>query len=596
MKRAVIIAALLLALLLPFSALAGNDAKITDYKKDMTITENGEILVNETLTYQFTDSVNGITRIIDKSKSNGIADFTAGIMEDGVLHEFEYVSYADSGDKYLLTSEGDRTVEYRLYLPMRWGATAEYHYSYRILGAAIAYPDIAYLKYALLEGEWELEIENFTATLHLPAPVPASECDLRLTANHAKSATFVYDESEGVFTITAQNVPDENLIGARLYFPASYMPSAISGGDEPYLDKMLYAERAADERAERVNSAAVASLWFFPLLLALFAAAYLVCDRDPDRLVSPGDIRGELPDDVPPAELSLLLPYRTSPGGREISAVLMDLCSRGYIAISTEGGENEKIKDSKVTLTRTGKEGALRDYEALTMRYIFDTLADGEDSITLKQMKKSAEKHYSAASKYNRDFTESLGTHMKSHGWFEGYYTHSSPLKYISGAVLLAAGVIYVALVIMSENLLPLIPAMLCFFLGTYSFCMRKRTEKGCSECVKWLGLKEWLSRNESQEDAAVRPADWERMLVYAGVLLDDQDAIAKRAGSALRTMSFSSDYSVSDYGLLYMVTRSGGTRLFSDVNRAVSGAVSSSGGSSSSGSFGGGGGGGGTF
>lgn len=599
MKKILVTALLLFALLLPFGALADSDAVIMDYTKDMSIQENGDILVDETLTYRFTDDVNGITRVIDQYKSDGIADFSASIIENGVPHTFVYSNNAEKGDKYRLTRSGDTELEYRLYLPMRYGDTAVYHYSYRIIGAGIRYPDIAFLKYALLEGEWELDIDRLTVNLRLPAPVPASECSLEIEERHADSATFVYDESTGVYTITAQGIPDENLIGARLYFPAEYMAAAKLGGSEPYLDTLLAQEAAQAEHARKMNEAAQRSLWFFPLLLALFIVCYFRCDRDSERLVSPGDVRGEIPDDVPPSELSLLLPYHVAVGAREMSAVLMDLCSRGYVSMTAEGDASDKVKDSMITLTRTGKEGALKDYEARTIRHIFDVLAEGEDSITLKQMKKRAETCASQASSYNADMTKMLTEHMKTHGWFEGGYTRSAPLKYITGAVLLLASALYITLTAVSENMIALLPFLPCLFLGIYTFFMRKRTPEGSAELVKWLGLKEWLGRNAAQEDdSAVKPADWERMLVYAGVLLDNQDDVAKRAGNALKTFAASGYYGYNDYALLYLITRPGGTRCYSGINKAVSAAVSSSSGSSvsHSGGYGGGGGGGGTF
>ena len=591
MKR---FAAALIALVLLMAcqtALAGSDAYVSDFRTDIVVRADGALEVQELLTYQVQDHINGFTRDIDPTIGTGMTGFGAALSTTLGDREFVYDGGALKGDAGVYYGEylDNGLIRYYVFLPCDEGDSVTIAYSYTLEGVCARYLDVGVLDAPLLGDAWELAIDRYTLNMTFEEPI-VGEIDLR-----ASSSGMDIEDCEALderVRITGTDAGEGDALRVRVMFPSSALSGMAYTSDGNMRDELLAREAQYDAQVEYNYRLGLGlGIGLAALAVALGVLGYALWGRDP-RVAAQGYAAGSpLPTEpgVSPAELGTVL-GRNHVDVNGLAATLLDLTRRGYLALECVGDD--------MAYVRTGKplDGS-SPHEQYALKWILD-LGDGQ-RVTLDEIESHADE-----SSYSTHFTkwaEMVNKSAEQRGWYMKRPWMQKALglaTLVVAAVVLAVGAYFLGREELYVDLaLGLLMGGLALLIaGIVLLVYNKHTAKGAQLAADWREVKRWLKGGWSAADVPADTALWEEMMVYALVLgmdkqlaqrLDSMDAgyadAMSRSRDAVLMRSWGEDAAL--YGM-----------YCAHVHRCMSSQSSSSSSGGGGGSGAGGGGGGGTF
>jgi uncharacterized membrane protein len=391
MRRAALLVLVALAALAA-PAVAAADKSFTQPEAFVTVTlsRDGEVLVREDLTFDYSGFFTGAYRDIPLAPDVQVRDVT--VSERGT-------QYTPGGDTALGSSDAPGRYGF-VRLPGK-GLRIVWHYQqdggrrtftlrYRLRGVVIAHDDAVEVAPQVWGNQWKSGLHVLLANVQAAgAPTGTRAWIEPAWLSHRLSIRG------GLVQTTTDDVPSERAVTLRVLYPPS-----VLAADAPYAkhvrDDILPAtiareqaaiDRAARDRRELDDTLHHPLIWILALFalalvpaLLLAALAYLRFGREQGSGSAPKYVN-DPPDDLPPALVPSLLAQKVVAGGDQLTATLFELVRRGRYTLthatreeSSFGGLRHKEIDD-VDLARGDESVALSPVEK-PVAAIFDKLTE----------------------------------------------------------------------------------------------------------------------------------------------------------------------------------------------------------------------------
>ncbi len=551
---------------------------INRYDVNVDIQSNGDAVVRERITYQFSGKFNGVLRDIDTDRTDGIEGIRV-FVEEGDQSRAFHQAKKKGRNAYEMTRK-DGLVKLKVYETSKdEGKT--FRYEYRMRNVAEKYQDIGVFNRKVIDWNWDVPLNNIDITIRIPEG--ASKEDLKVFAHGPLTGeSRIADERTFVFHV--QEVSPGSFVETLAVFPPGLIPDAGRTYDETRLPAVLSNEKklAEEANAAREEARERQSRWkeeqkelrkkcarqkrirdgLLPFFVAaILAGAFSLIDfftkyARGHRPEFQGDYCRELPGDYPPAVMSYLM-YQKRIRSRDIMATLLDLVRRKQITIrerKVEGGRLFKKSHVDYEISRVEEAGTehLLAHEEFLLSWFIDKLGK-KGILMLGDLKKITGKR-SRALEFNGNF-EKLQSMVQMEGKAQEFFSRNSWWENLkgSGKYALVATVLLVAGIAAAMQLrsgwggaVAAVGGIILFSMLLVAI-MPKKTRYGAEQAAKWTAFRRFLLHFSQMEKAEIPSiVIWEHYLAYAVSL-----GIAKEVIEQMPKVF--SDWELQDPGLTYM-------------------------------------------
>jgi uncharacterized membrane protein len=614
-RRLALLVTVLAALALPPAASADKSFTLPEAFVTVTLSRDGEVLVREDLTFDYSGFFTGAYRDIPLRADVQVRDVT--VAERGT-------QYAPGGDTTLGSSDAPGRYGF-VRLPGK-GLRIVWHYQqdggrrtftlrYRLRGVVIAHDDAVEVAPQVWGNQWRSGLHVLLANVQAAGAAAGTRAWIE-PAWLSHRLTIL----RGVVQTATDDVPGERAVTLRVLYPPSVLRA-----DAPYakhvhddiLPATIAREQAAIDRTAREKRElddtlhhplgwilALFALALVPALL-LAALAYLRFGREQGSGSAPKYVN-DPPDDLAPALVPSLLAQKVVAGGDQLTATLFELVRRGRYTLthvtreesSFAGLRHKEIDD--VDLAR-GDEGIALSPVEKPVAAIFDKLTE-QGPVALSRVASTVKGLPQSDREWFHGRSEAFQSAVRDQARQRIFWSGRGMLvKWIAfgafvviGALLLLVGIAGLAdpplvrqdLIFTAAGAALLLNAVVLLFLPASMWRRRRPALQASAE--GWEGFRRYLHDFPRLAD---KPADtlplWESYLVY-GIAF----GIAERVLEAAR-LSFPGISQSSVYVPALYLSSFNASSFASDLGGAFpSPASGSSGGGGGGGSFGGGGGG----
>ncbi len=594
---------------------------------EVAVQKNGDLAIEEHITYDFQDSFNGIFRNIDLDRSEDIIGLSVSVDDGGTERLFQKNNASsldatgEPGTYHAIMSNG--ILQLKIFEKSDY-ENKTFIIRYNLTNVVEVYNDTAALNRKLIDTGWDIPLSNITARITFPEG--AAKEDLRI---------FVHGPLEGsseivdgrTLTLTSPYSSPGSFIEALVLFPKTLVPDAKRILNNDALPGFLENEkRLADEananreaakadvaaqkqraeeqnllvmqaRAKQLQREAVGKIVSgVSVFIWLFAMVLLYLKYDKERVpVFKGSYYRELPGEYTPAEVSFLM--YGSAKTRDILATLMDLVRKKQIFLSSQDELKQGFFGSKTVTTHAFVYRAdavpipLKSHESFLLSWFLTEIGDGS-AVTLDQVKEYTKNRSDALEfKKNYDKWVKMVSDEAEKNQFDDK-SIKNPVGIAALIGLLWFGV-FLVLSIKLTGASTVLPTILGLVFTIYAATIKRRTPYGNEQYTLWKAFRKFL-KDFSNMEAATLPSViiWEHYLVYA-ISLGVAEDVIKQLPLVLRDEDLNNRNLTYMYGLHY-----GSLALFSNtfsetmrtVDAAISTATSVANSAASSSSGGGGG------
>jgi uncharacterized protein (TIGR04222 family) len=477
---AVFVAALVVLLLVPSAAAQAKEWSIESIDATMAVQENGDAVVDETVTFQFVGNYHFVSRVIPTADMDGMSDIQVFDAAGNALPQGDTTgtwSVGNEGDSKVITVNFDLT-----------DTTGTWTFHYRAAGVTFFFDEGDEVRWNLFDADTPVAIGRVRATVQLPGSVESSamtqavqsgpSVDISVTSPAA--STMVYEATD---------------------IPANTQFWIVTGFPKDVVEFTWTARRVAAAVIPRVG---------FVLPLATFLVMLVLWIRrgrdDPAHKYA--KYVSEPPSDLSPGLVGALIDERVDV--KEVIATIVDLARRGYLEI-TDTKEGGVFAKAESLFTRTKSLDDLKGFEGQVAAALFGP--GNPDQVTTQQLRNKFYAHVEPIA--DAICCEAVQAGLLADNpkkvrarWF-GYG--------FGLAVLL--GVITFAMA-KTE-----VPGWAWFLVGSipsviivwaFSPFMPRRTARGAQEQKKWEAFKNYLEDLTRFHDVGASQEIFERYLPYA--------------------------------------------------------------------------------
>ncbi len=353
----------------------------------VSIERDGSFLVDESRTFEFEGTFSAAWYTLPLSVSRGGRRYSISIEEFRVWDENGAPLRMEKS-----TSGGIYKAEW-FFRATDTRRTFRIHY--RVRNGIISYPDVSELYWQMIGQGWDRPTQNVSVTVTLPENTSRRE-DI-LVYGHGPLSGWAEIVDARTARFTATNLPAGQIFEIRMIWPAGMVAGVSSSGQSResiqreearfVRETIAKAQSAQEEKSRRrkrlLIGASIWSVWlvFGSLLWFLVYLLYWKRVAQDYRFTDiPGYFR-DLPSDLRPALVEVLLREGRPISPRSFTATLFDLARRGYLEFADRKVEKRGIFGTKKKLvtTITPKKEYLHDPELLTyekdlLRLLFQTI------------------------------------------------------------------------------------------------------------------------------------------------------------------------------------------------------------------------------
>ena len=575
----------------------GKSSDVIDADVALRLAGNGDLLVTETLTFDYRGTFQGSYRDIELNHGEVVTD----------------VQVSEGGRPY---QPGGNTALGSFDLPGRFGTQdfgrfvrVVWHYratdeqktfaiSYRVRDGAVAHDDVIGVFWTVWGEQWDFDLEQLSASFTDPDLDPTD--DRYRVWGHPREVEGETARNEGGATLVAENVPSETGVELRVTLPRAPERNVSGMRVEPGdgLADILAEEKALDEdfntpykrfrRWVAHNSIAVA---FGIAALAALALTLLALFARERRVDVPKHLP-EPPDDAGPA-LAYALAHEGGDSKNTVLATLLDLVDRAYYDSSETTTEKEKL-DLEITIAEKRPPAAnLERYELETLEF-FDALL-GKKKLALSKMADAIPQHSALWRGRWQRMTEKLDAAEENHlSWDRDLSLARAALV----LVLIVAFWFVLAAVRDVEDSIPLVSGAIgvATLIGVLAFPGRRLKRIGIKHterAARWGAFARWTKDFPKLEDDPPATLElWKRILVY-GVAFGTAERMIESGRIPEPVVAESSGWTASAFHGSLSSPAFDGSSFSSGFSSQVAPEVSSGSGGGGGGFSGGGGGGG---
>lgn len=504
---------------------------------EATASENGDLAVTETRTFEFNGSFTAVWWYFNNLPSGSqIAIDSVAIEVDGKSVDLPSVpfqsSWRSSGGpgKTAYSFDGIEDAVYVFFDLDDETARITLHYT--VLNAVQVYNDTAELYWQFVGEGWAEDSDDISLTLNLPVPKGAEIVKgetLSAWGHGPLDATVAIDDATGQITCAVPHLPAGSYAEIRVacdpeWFAGVTQKDPNAHFDSARLDTIRSEEQAFADDANRERVMALVSL------IVCIVACLAVCIW---ALWSFNRYGKELKPtftekywrDVPvkgehPAVIGRLMRFDEE-SNNDLTVTLLHLVNEGAVLINKANYEKSGLLGSKTVedyyLSRApGYEAKLsKEIDRLAFDFLFTTIGGGAESVWLSSIALYAKDNPNEFSDKLADWQGEVTARTINGKYFEPY----SKAKRATMATV--AIVVFAVLLVASfffDNFLMVIPgAITMVFLLILSRYMDRRTQKGADAYARCEALKRWLKDFSRLKERPVLDIKvWGEFLVYA--------------------------------------------------------------------------------
>jgi len=412
-----------------------------------------------------------------------------------------------------------------------------FHIHYRIRNGVLSYPDVSELYWQMIGVGWDRPTRSVTVTVTLPAEAPSKE-DI-LVYGHGPLSGWAEIVDARTARFTATDLPAGQHLEVRMAWPAGmvdgvpssrYARDSIQREEAGFVRETIDRAREQQERSGRQKKAFLigASIWAVWLVLGsliwfLIYHHYWKRIGKDYRFPDVPEYYRELPSELRPALVEVLLHEGGQITPRSFTATLFDLARRGFLEFEDRKVEKHGLLGSKEKLetTVTLKKGYAADQELLPyekdlLGLLFNTIIgpgpEPGTKLDLDELKSYLKKNA-------REFQTWY------QAWAKKVREEAAKLQFIEPQSLKARN-IFLA-VTLPLGILTLNP-ILVLLAGVFCPKIKRRTMPWARENELWKGLDRFLDDFSSFEEVPPEAYKlWEHYLVF-GIIFGNAKKILK--------------------------------------------------------------------
>lgn len=623
-KLKIIMISIILAViaLIPNNVLAdGPSYDITNYDMDAYIQEDGTIHIDESITYYFSSSANGLTRDLryfyktnkDSMEPNsaryqatGIENITVAVTNPAnITTNFTKASNAEKGDNGVYTVDAvnaDRTDGYDImvYSPISSNNFQTVHYSYDITDAVVQYNDMSEIYYNFIGNGIETDVDEFNLDIYLPKSINMDDVKYypHTYATKLEDIQVMLDSASNCISFNIRNIPSGKPVDARIVFPNTVLMNCTKKYNNDYDFNSLYKiENSMSLGNTRYFIHITINIILGVLLVALciiFLTYGTIKSRKFRTTVKNANYFRDIPKRLNLLEYQALLPSKITDAlsSNLIIATILDLTNRKILNLETKKGANKKY-EYNVSINKNVDFTKLYPYEKQILSLIFsdqistnfNASAYTEKTLELNARFKEISKNRKLVQQISKASSKKLIDTKKI---YEKVKT-SLILNFIILIVTLLIVFLFNTLVMNPDKALGIVEfIMSSVFTAFLTFIVviilddlyKIPTDKYAQDQKELLGLWKYLKDYSLIKDRyPIELSIWNEYLVFAS-LFGIADKVAKEFKEELIKAGYSDDQIYLTYPVLCM----------SSYSSSFTTSINSSTGYSGSGSGGGGG------
>ena len=491
LRRAALLTVLLAALAASASA---RQLKIQKFSAEIFVQPDAALDVTETIEANFIGAWNGLYRTIP------VEYVTPQGFNYTLFVKLESATDAAGRALKVDSSRERHYLKWKIYVNDANNAVRTITLHYRVTNALKFFEDHDELYWNVTGDEWDVPIENASAQILLPAGVTG----IRATA---------FTGSYGSRAQNAEIVTSDNSVKVTMLRPLGFHEglTVVVGWDKGFVK-----EPGTSELIDQF----LASNWpiFFPVPVFLFMF-WLWYTRGRDPRVGPVAVQYAPPPGMTPAEAGALVD--DDAGMRDITATIVDLAVRGYLAIE----EREKdqmlglLKNKEYVFHMKKQPAAwteLKAHELTLLAGIFEN--GGQPDVELSSLQ-------------NRFYTNLPGI---KNGIFDalmerGYFQHRPDYVrtgFVGGGIVLGVMLFLIGTSLSQKLGMAPPPFLIAAIVSAaivigFGWFMPARTAEGAKALAGVLGFEDFLTHVEADrmDRIAQTPETFEKFLPYAMAL-----------------------------------------------------------------------------
>lgn len=627
-KLKIIILTIILAViaLIPNNVLAdGPSYDITNYDMDAYIQEDGTLHIDESITYYFSSSANGLTRDLRyyyktnkdtmepnsaRYQATGIENLTVAVTNAAnITTNFAKVSDAEKGDKGVYTVDtvnADRTDGYDImvYSPISSNNFQTVHYSYDITDAVVQYNDMSEIYYNFIGNGIETGVDEFNLDIYLPKSINMDDVKYypHTYATKLENIQAMLDSSSNCINFNIKNIPSGEPVDARIVFPNTVLMNCTKKYNNDYDFNSLYKiENSMSLGNTRYFIHITINIILGVLLVALciiFLTYGIIKSKKFRTTVKNANYFRDIPKRLNLLEYQALLPSKMTDAlsSNLIIATILDLTNRKILNMETKKGANKKKQSDyeyNVYINKDADFTKLCPYEKQILSLIFSDQISTDFNVS-DYTEKIAElnarfKEISKNSKLVQQISKANSKRLINTKKIYKKVKTSLILNFIILIVTLFIVFLFNTLVMNPDKVLGIIEFIISsVFTALFSFVVivilddlyKIPTDKYAQDQKEVLGLWKYLKDYSLIKDRyPIELSIWNEYLVFAS-LFGIADKVAKEFKEELIKAGYSDDQIYLTYPVLCM----------SSYSSSFTTSINSSTGYSGSGSGGGGG------
>ena len=401
-KLKIIMISIILAViaLIPNNVLAdGPSYDITNYDMDAYIQEDGTIHIDESITYYFSSSANGLTRDLryfyktnkDSMEPNsaryqatGIENITVAVTNPAnITTNFTKASNAEKGDNGVYTVDAvnaDRTDGYDImvYSPISSNNFQTVHYSYDITDAVVQYNDMSEIYYNFIGNGIETDVDEFNLDIYLPKSINMDDVKYypHTYATKLEDIQVMLDSASNCISFNIRNIPSGKPVDARIVFPNTVLMNCTKKYNNDYDFNSLYKiENSMSLGNTRYFIHITINIILGVLLVTLctiFLTYGIIKSKKYRTTVKNVNYFRDIPKHLNLLEYQALLPSKATDAlsSNLIIATILDLTNRKILNMETKKGANKKY-EYNVSINKNVDFTKLYPYEKQILSLIF---------------------------------------------------------------------------------------------------------------------------------------------------------------------------------------------------------------------------------
>lgn len=401
----------------PINGKAEKSLSISRWLIDSKVKENGDLMVQEDITFNFNDEFNGVYRDIILKGTEGLKNLQVAEMIKGKETLYSHVNEAKNGDSNVfMTIDDEDSINIRIFSPSKHEEKT-FRLSYIIKNVAIKYKDTGELYYKFLGEENNTSIDFFAANIKLPQP---KNDKVKIFA-HGPSNGAIRFKEDNLIRIEVENISKNNFVEARILFPTNFIPDSTRVVDNNAYDNIIEEELSHIKEIEEKQIRRERNKSLFNNLSIIIAGigvviiAFIFSKLRRDIDIYDTIDHNLYPDDCTPAVAT----YLTNSGlnTNTIMATIFDLARKGHLSIKDKGEYEKKINNFK--LERLDKSvNSLLNHEKFLLDWLFNQIGDGK-TVTTKDIEYYGKKHRAEFSNSYNIWLKEVKKDAKNKGFYD---------------------------------------------------------------------------------------------------------------------------------------------------------------------------------